>query len=168
MRSAFHAAATRCYKSPHRLPLWKACSTSTCFESCSGNTMHGFCLHFALLPKCPFLSSCKGPTLVSNMAHKPWTSTPTALTSVGMHVGYDAILHKTRPYETTQSFCLSFQDYKPKGTHMACTQPLVIAFEIYLHSLWGVNLCQNRNHRLSDHKTGELSIELKESLLNWL
>lgn len=60
-----------------------------CFESCCGNTVHGFLLHPALLPERPFLNSCKEPhvgrqhgprALAACTAQIPatWSSTPAA------------------------------------------------------------------------------------------
>lgn len=42
-------------------------------------------------------------------------------------------------------------------------QPLLIAFQMYLHSLWGVSLCQSRN---LDHRSEELSVQLRVSSTN--
>lgn len=159
----------------HSMPVRPTCPTSilpsyfhpTCFKSYCGSTTHVFCLQPVLAPKCPF-NSCKEP-------HVAWQYCQCALAVCMARFwqrGWAPEPHRLQQENTWNKMllCRRHGSMKPpdpsasvfktisqaKGRHASRqTQPVVIAFQIYLHSLWGVSLCQNRNHRLLDHKSGE-------------
>lgn len=118
-------------QNPHGLLMWKACSTSSIQPALRAAVVIP-CMAFACTLPCYqnalFLTPAKSHTSVGNMAHAPWQRAqprfrqPGAApqlhpTSLGMYAERDAILQKTRQDETTRSFCLSFQDYKPRERH---------------------------------------------------
>lgn len=147
-RSALHTLAMRSEKNHRGLPTQKGCSTSSihlaCSENCSGNTVSGSHLQPALLPKCPVHSSCQEQDASqqyglhgTGQILATWPSTQEQWNQWGCTQGVILLCRRATRVYIAPSHSASVVSTVSQGTgmHTSHTQPLVIAFQIYLHSL---------------------------------
>lgn len=116
----------------------------------------------AILPMCP--GSVHGQILTA------WMSTWTTPPSAGQYTEQDAALQKKHQYETTWSFCLSFQDYKPskRQAHKLTNTTSGDSVSDLFAQLVRSQFVPEQKPQTLGLQIRRASMQLKESLLNRL